>query len=230
MDAHLERLAARRLAPGTLMRASGMAGLRPSMQPASVTTTSVAAAYSVPSLISATATMLLRAGEADARVDLDALDRRPETRTTAMSGTGLTSEKRRIARTYGPGANGPSTTIRIGTAWPLSASRGSVEAHALAARRCVRRGTPSSAGMAGSRRRRRAPAAHGDERPARRTLQQAPPRAKSRRRVRSSQRREIGDDVLDLARGQDRLAARRRAATRDEPVDLVVARHDRRAD
>ena len=45
------------------------------MQPASVTTTSIAAAYSVPSVIFRDGDDLLRAGEPDARVDLDALDR-----------------------------------------------------------------------------------------------------------------------------------------------------------
>ena len=94
------------------------------MQPARVTTTSAAAAYRRPSVISAIATIRW----VSARRMRESISMRSSgagNSKTAMSGTGLVSENNRIERTNGPGAKGPSTTMRIGTAKPLSASRGS---------------------------------------------------------------------------------------------------------
>ncbi len=184
---------------GTLMRASGM--LRPvhaaGERHDDFRRRGVAA---LPSVSSATATTLLRAGEADARVDLDALERQRKLehrhlrhRIDFREEANRAHERSRRERS--------GHAIRIGTASPLSASRGRSSRIALAPRRRARRGTPStpespavapSAARAGSARER--------ERERARALQQpAPARGRGVAiRARSSQRRQIRDDVLDF--------------------------------
>jgi len=85
--------------------------------------TSVAIAYTRPSVISATATTCC----VPARRMRDSISTRSTgtgNSNAAMSGTGFVSENRRTDLTNGPGANGPSTVTRMGTAKPLSAMAG----------------------------------------------------------------------------------------------------------
>ncbi len=111
--------------------------LGPSMQPASVTTTSAAVAYSAPSDNSATTTICC----VPARRMRASTSTRSTARgnsNTARSGTGFVSANTRSARTVGPGANGPGTTMRIGTGEAVVGQRRQLEAHPSFARHASR--------------------------------------------------------------------------------------------
>ena len=167
--------------------------------------------------------------EADARIDLDRARAAAETRTPPCPAPGFASEKSRIERTNGPGANGPSTVTRIGTAKPLSASRGRS------------RRTRSSRGVRPAKKASSAP-----ESPAARAGARAPGRQRDDRERAGARAITPACALGERARGvaaasliaasrdtrpRPRLPARSGSACprtrRDarETVDLVVARH-----
>ena len=189
----------------------------PSMHAASVTRTSTACCQTLPSLSARQRDDVLRGREANPRRHLGAAVARPEVKRTTSS-CGLRSVKTAIARTWSAAVIGLSTLTVIGTALPFSTSgaisrrtrpaRGGAAApahplHRLDERRrqrCARRahaerepGAPASTSV-----RRRSVDGHGSDRAG---VTSASPE---------------GDDVLDLLRVEDRLAAPA-AATRSSP-------------
>src|SRR5438270_2353289 len=196
-----------------------------------VTTTSATAAKSAPSLITASATTRWLPASRT-RESISTFGGGEGNSNTAISGTGLTSEYRWIDLSTEPGANGPAIVSRIGTACPLSASAGSSR------RRCSQRGerpakNDASAGMAGIC----CATAAGAAAKSGLASAHAPALCSKRRRdmglresrafiaPSSSQCRKIGNDIFDLFRVENRLAA---VSARHlvEALDAIVARHD----
>src|SRR5688572_8926428 len=134
-----------------------------------------------------------------------------------------------MARTWSAAVIGLSTTILTGTEWPLSASRG-ISSFTRPARTGAPPASFATSGANGSA------AAARDSRPAS-SAQAVPARTVRKRRrglcsisafhqrASSAQGEQVSDGVLDLLRGQYRLAAPglRHLA---EPLDTVVGRHD----